>query len=384
MAGKQEEQARGDVARIAFLIPDLRAGGAERVALTLISEFARRGHDVDLLMMEKVGELTGEVPAGVSLIDLNAPRIRAVLGPLIRYLKQRRPDAIQISMWPLTVVGIVAARLSRVPVRVVVSDHISLSRQFGGEGGRLALLKLTTRFFYPFADARICVSKGSARDLSRLSGMPEQAITAIYNPAPVPSVTRAGRGLERMWGGAKARFLSVGTLKDQKNHALLIDAFARVAEDLDARMMIVGDGPLRPALQKQIDDRGLGNRVGLVGHVADPSPYYSSAHVFVLSSDYEGFALVIVESLHHGLGIVSTDCPDGPAEILRRGEFGRLVSVGNAAELASAMVAEFNNRRDPEKQRRRAADFSPEKAANAYLAALLGGRGDRDETVAEG
>lgn len=371
------------MAKIAFLIPNLAGGGAERVALTLVEAFLKRGHDVDLVIMERRGELVEQVPPGVRLINLNGPRIRGVLRPLIRYLRQERPNAFQISLWPLTIVGIVAARLSRVPMRVVVSDHISLSRQFGADKVRFALLKLTTRFFYPLADARICVSHGSARDLARLSGMRERAITTIYNPVPTPRLGKLGREQEQLWGGAEARFLSVGTLKDQKNHALLIDSFATIAKTMDAKLIIIGDGPLRTELQRRIDDLGLGRRIELAGYVGDPSPYYASANLFVLSSDYEGFALVLVEALHHGLKVVSTDCPDGPAEILAGGKFGRLAAVGNAAELAEAMIAEFNDRRDPEKQRGRAADFSPERAADAYLAALLDGRGNCHEPVAE-
>jgi glycosyltransferase involved in cell wall biosynthesis len=362
------------VARIAFLLPNLTPGGAERVGLTLAQSFVERGHEVDLLVAEKRGALVDQVPAGVRLIDLDAKRIRDVPARLIRYLRERRPDAFQVSLWPLTVAGIIAARLSRVPVRLVVSDHISLSRQFGSETLKLALLKLTTRIFYPLADARVCVSQGSARDLARVSGMPQRTIATIYNPVPAPVAANALP--EQSWGGAQARFLSVGTLKEQKNHALLIDAFARVVKELNAKLIIVGDGPLKAMLQRRVDELGLHDQVELAGHVADPAPYYASADIFVLPSDYEGFALVIVEALHHGLGIVSTDCPDGPAEILSNGEFGRLVPVGDATALADAMVAEFKERRDPERQRRRAADFSPGKAADAYLAALLGEDGD--------
>lgn len=368
------------MARIAFLLPNLTPGGAERVGLTLAQSFVERGHEVDLLVAEKRGTLIDQVPPGVRLVDLDAKRIRDVPFQLSRYLRERRPDALQVSLWPLTVAGIIGAWRSRVPIRVIVSDHISLSRQFGSEKLRLALLKLTTRFFYPWADARICVSQGSARDLARLSGMPEQAITTVYNPVPAPAGGTASS--DSIWPAAKARFLAVGTLKDQKNHALLIDAFARLTEKLDAKLIIVGDGPLKSALQRRIDELGLQDRVELAGHVPDPSAHYASADVLVLSSDYEGFALVIVEALHHGLGIVSTNCPDGPAEILKGGEFGRLVPVGDAAALADAMVEEFDHRRDAKQQRRRAADFSPDRAADAYLAALLGRRSDGREAVA--
>ena len=114
------------MARIAFLLPNLTPGGAERVGLTLSKSFVERGHEVDLLVAEKRGTLIDQVPPGVRLINLNAKRIRDVPFHLSRYLRERRPDAFQVSLWPLTVAGIIGAWRSRVPVRVIVSDHISL------------------------------------------------------------------------------------------------------------------------------------------------------------------------------------------------------------------------------------------------------------------
>lgn len=361
------------MARIAFLIPDLGGGGAERVALTLVGAFLERGHEVDVLVMRRRGELVGHLPAGARLIELRADRTRNVIYPLIRYLRERRPAALQVSLWPLTVIGIIAARLSRVRVRVVISDHISLSRQYGMSKLVLASIKLTTRWVYPLADARICVSRGSAKDLSLLSGMPADAITTVYNPIAVPRPSGDATKVASQWGAAKARLLSVGTLKSQKNQALLIRSVATIAERLDAKLLILGEGELRPELQRLIDRLGLANRAQLVGFVPDPSPYYATADLFVLSSDYEGFALVLVEALHAGLRIVSTDCRDGPAEILEDGRYGRLVPVGDSAALASAIDRELQEPRDPALQRRRARDFGVETAAAAYLEALLAG-----------
>lgn len=359
------------MARIAFLLPNLVGGGTERVALTLVGNFVERGHEVDLLVMEQRGELLSEVPEGVKLVDLRAARTRNVLRPLIRYLRERRPAAIQISMWPLTIVGILAARLSRVPVRVVVSDHSSLSQQYRGSRLTLASLKASIRLFYPMADARICVSRGNAHDLATLSGLPQERFAIIYNPVQVPDEQRPRAEIEQRWGSAKARLISVGTLKEQKNHALLIEAFADFVRAHDARLLILGEGELRPKLERLIERLGVSDRVELIGFVSDTAPYYASADLFVLSSDYEGFALVLVEALHAGLGIVSTDCPDGPAEVLENGKFGRLVSVGDRAGLAAAMAAELAHRRDPQAQRERARHFSVDAAAEAYLAALL-------------
>jgi len=358
------------VARIAFLLPNLTPGGAERVGLTLAQSFVERGHEVDLLVAEKRGTLIDQVPPGVRLVDLDAKRIRDVPFQLSRYLRERRPDALQVSLWPLTVAGIIGAWRSRVPIRVIVSDHISLSRQFGSEKLRLALLKLTTRFFYPWADARICVSQGSARDLARLSGMPEQAITTVYNPVPAPAGGTASS--DSIWPAAKARFLAVGTLKDQKNHALLIRAFARLDPVLDAALVILGEGPQRERLEQLVRDLGVTDQVKLAGFSDDLWSFYSAANLFVLSSDFEGFGNVLVEALAAGLPAVSTDCDFGPSEILEGGIYGTLVPCGSEDLLARAMADALDRPRHPELLKSRARAFAEETAVDSYLNLLLG------------
>ena len=112
---------------------------------------------------------------------------------------------------------------------------------------------------------------------------------------------------------------------------------------------------------------GIVRRVIFAGFQPDPAPFYASADLFVLSSDYEGFGNVIVEALAQGTPVVATDCPFGPAEILDNGRWGRLVPVGDEAALARAMSEALAETPDRAALRRRAADFSPEKAARRYL-----------------
>ncbi len=96
----------------------------------------------------------------------------------------------------------------------------------------------------------------------------------------------------------------------------------------------------------------------------------TGADLFVLSSNYEGFGNVIVEALACGKPVVSTDCPSGPREILADGQFGRLVSVGDAHALASAMVETLQATHDPDALKARAQEFSVEKAVGRYLELL--------------
>lgn len=357
--------------RIAFFVPDLRGGGVERVRLLLSREFLSRGHDVDLVLLRKHGELLTQMPEAVRVFDLQASRIRQGFMPLVRYLKEHQPDALIASMWPLTVFAPLAARLAGYRGRVIISEHSPLSIAYRRRGTwhRVAMA-VSQRVAYPLADVRIGVSAGIADDLARLSGMPREQFTVIHNPAALGKAdVQAARPAE-LAACSGPIILTVGTLKPVKRHDLLINAFSRLPPELHATLCIVGDGPVRAQLERQIEDLDLQGRVLLPGFAADPRPWYAHADVFVLASDYEGFGNVIVEAMEHGVPVVSTNCPFGPREILDDGRFGRLVPVGDHDALAKAIMASLADTQTAAALQTRAADFSVEKVGARYLALL--------------
>ena len=163
------------------------------------------------------------------------------------------------------------------------------------------------------------VSEGVAGDIARRGRLQRETITILHNPiAP-----RAGNDVPKAdWGGEGKRVLAVGSLKPVKNYPLLLNAFARLIGSRPARLIILGEGQQRAELESLAAELGIADYVAMPGAVADPSPYYASADVMVLSSDAEGFGNVLVEAMQHGLTAVSTDCPTGPREILDGGRYG--------------------------------------------------------------
>lgn len=361
--------------RVAFVLPNLAGGGAERVALTLAEGFLERGHQVDLVLLQATGELMDKVPPGARLIDLKARRFRGALPAILHYLRSERPDGLQVSMWPLTVVAALAHRLARSTARLVLSDHNTLSKDCGGRG-RLHwwLLRGSIAALYPGADARVIVSAQAADDLAWLGGLDRSSIEVIHNPIAMPAeAPRTEPAVEALWGpGPARRLLSVGGFREQKNQALLLDAFARLRQRVPARLMIVGEGPLRGVLEARAAKLGVADDVLLPGFRADVWPFYAAADLFVLSSDYEGFGNVLVEALASGVPVVSTDCESGPREILADGAFGALVPCGDAEALADAMEQALASRSDRDALKWRAAHFRPNKAVERYLGLLVG------------
>jgi glycosyltransferase involved in cell wall biosynthesis len=134
--------------------------------------------------------------------------------------------------------------------------------------------------------------------------------------------------------------------------------------------MFVGNGELEPELRAQAASLGVDRRVIFAGFQPNPIPFYHTADLFVLSSDYEGFGNVIIEALACGLPVVAMDCPSGPAEILDGGRIGTLVALGDTSAFATALLDELSGDRCPDTAIDRAREFRVDIAAQAYLATL--------------
>jgi glycosyltransferase involved in cell wall biosynthesis len=358
---------------VAFVLPDMNGGGAERVALAVIEALRGAGYPVDLVLQRAEGELLPLLPAGVRVIDLAAAKLRQTILPLRRYFRAERPRAVQASMWPLTVCAAAAHRLAGSDARLVLSEHVVLSRQYDGRGLlHRAVLAGSLALFHRQADKRIAVSQGAANDLARMMRIAPAAVDVVYNPIPAPERLDPGTpDVQALWGsGTGKRILSVGNLKAQKNHGLLLRAVARLPAALEARVALVGGGSLEGALRAEADALGLGERLVLPGFVRDPRPYYATADLFVLSSDYEGFGNVIVEAMHWGLPVVSTDCASGPREILDGGRYGRLVPVADEMALAHAIEASLKDEPDRDALRARAEALSGQEPIRRYFELL--------------
>lgn len=235
------------------------------------------------------------------------------------------------------------------------------------------LLRCTLGFVYPWADHVIAVSKGVAHEVQRLTGLPDDRVTTIYNPVVGPYIRRlAAQPVDHPWVADTQvpLILAVGRLTPQKDYPTLIHAFARVRYVRAAHLVILGEGRQRHKLEKRVHQLGLDADVALLGHVDNPFAWMSRAAVLVLSSAWEGLPGVLIEALACGCPVVSTDCPSGPREILEHGAFGPLVPVHDDRMLAAAILTVLAAPPDRDKFLRRAEDFRIDAGVDAYLGVL--------------
>jgi glycosyltransferase involved in cell wall biosynthesis len=332
--------------RVALFLPNLGGGGAERVFALLAEGLAARGIETEVVLVRAEGPHLASVRAVVPVTDLGLTATRHSLLPLARYLRRRRPDVLVTALLHASIVGVWARELARVDTAVVITHHLSLVATNSSLKGRL-WSALRTRF-YPWADAIVAVSRDMAADLERALRTPPRRVDTILNPVITPRLAVLGaEPLEHPWfaTGQPPVILGIGRLEAQKDFPTLIRAFAELRPQHPARLVILGDGGDRQALQSLARELGVADDVALPGFVPNPYAYLKRAAVFALSSIYEGLPTVLIEALALGTPVVSTDCRSGPREILEDGALGRLVPIRDPGALAGAIASTLDEAR---------------------------------------
>jgi GalNAc-alpha-(1->4)-GalNAc-alpha-(1->3)-diNAcBac-PP-undecaprenol alpha-1,4-N-acetyl-D-galactosaminyltransferase len=320
--------------RIAFVIPSLGAGGAERVATLLANEWNANGHDITLVTFDASGtEPFFALDAGVSLRELAAFASRglaAKLGTnvarvsrLRALLRELHPDVGVAFMTEANVIALWASRGLGVPV--VISERNQPDRAGLGRAHKLA-----RRLTYPLATALVVQTDAIASWAKARFRIPVHVI---------PNPVRLDAGDARREEGDVQWLISLGRLAPQKGFDILVRSFAAIAsKHPNWRLAIYGEGPDRPLLERLRAESGCADRILLPGLTKDPAAALSKASLFVLASRFEGYPNALLEALAQGLPVLATACPGGTVEILANAH-GMLVPPDDIGAMTTALDA---------------------------------------------
>jgi glycosyltransferase involved in cell wall biosynthesis len=359
------------VANVCVLTSRVDAGAFANVARGLAEGFDRLGVSTDLLFIQ--GAPSSRLPASCRQHQLGG-RSRTSFVQVARHLRRTRPDVVISLGWLLNAPAIAAAVVSGVQTRVLLNEASLMSYKAGVEHRHqrsLRIMPSVARIVYPLADGLGAVSEAVMDDLRTKIGVSSTLpMRVVPNPVDADRVRRLAGPVQDLESDT-ARFVTVGRLARQKNHALLVNAFRRVLRRRpSAHLTIVGSGPLEQELRSLAAD--LGEAITFVPQVDNPFPLIASGDTFVLSSEEEGFGLVLVEAMALGVPVVATDCPGGVREVLADGRSGLLVPPGDPGALADAMLEATDNESLRARLRgrgiERANEFSPMAIAARWLA----------------
>jgi glycosyltransferase involved in cell wall biosynthesis len=328
------------VKQVLVFRPTLADGGADRVTVTLLHHLDRARFAPSLALVKRGGVLADEVPRDVPVIELGAPRLAAAVPYLARVIHARKPDVVVCTAGGANVIVVAAHRLARSTARLVLSERSAL-RRHDRSGLRSAVELRLKRVAYRRADLVTAVSEGVANDLVELLALDRARVQVVYNPMIADDLDgRAAEPVAHPWfAGPEPILLAVGRLVDAKDYPVMLAALAVIRRSTPARLAILGEGPLRGALEARARGLGLGDAVGFLGYDKNPYRYMTRARLVLQSSRAEGLPGTLIQSLACGTPVVATDCDHGPREVVRDGVDGYLVRVGDPAALAARALA---------------------------------------------
>lgn len=323
--------------RIAFLVPNLQCGGAERVFVTLLRYLDRARFEPTLVVGRLEGAHVGDVPEDVRVTELGSLRARGVMPALLDHVRSDPPDVVLAT---LGFAGAAALTKPLWPRRVKLAARLgnTLSSFYDDVARtspiRAQMYRWFDRALYLGSDAVVCQSDYMLRDAARVIGLGSRKLERIHNPVDVELVRQRGAEAAPSYPGAGPHMISVGNLHWRKGYDVLLRAFARLRREWPhATLTILGEGAERPRLEALVTDLGIGGAARLPGVAENPHSWVRAADLFISPSRYEGFANVIVESLAVGTPVVATDCPSANRVVLRRARGYRLAAVDDVDSL---------------------------------------------------
>ncbi|MEP7283316.1 MAG: glycosyltransferase [Rubrivivax sp.] len=336
------------------LLPTLRAGGSERVLLTLLRHLDRtRFRPLLAVVNGQPPELAADLPDDVPWVDLRCERVARAGPALWRLVRERRPRIVFSTLSHLNLMVAFLRPLMPRGTRFVARESNVLSHSLADER-RPALLRLAHRLLYPRFDLIVCQSCAMQDDLCLRFGVRRASTRVIPNPVDLERVRRLAdepiAADPASHSHATVRLVAAGRLAPQKNFAALLDAIA-LCRDLPLRLDLIGQGPEQDRLHARVAQLGLADRVALQPFTPNPYPWLRRADALLLSSLYEGLPNVVIEALALGTPVVTTPVP---------------AAVEIVQAIPGCVVAD---------------DFSPEALARAIRAWFAGPRARIDDAA---
>jgi glycosyltransferase involved in cell wall biosynthesis len=308
----------------------MRGGGVERALLRMAEGWLREGRRVTLVLGSEEGPLAAEIPAGIELIRLGDARYSALFA-LAGHVRATTPDLIFCPGNHYSAVAAMARlRLGRASPPIVAKVSNALIRP---EQGRIAAwaYRRWLRLHPRFLDHVVAMTPAMAAEAIAEMRMSADRVSVIANPPALPRPDAAPVKLP------EGRYIvGVGRLEPQKRWDRLIAALPHIA-DRHVKLLILGEGGARAALEAQVAALGLTARVSMPGHVGDPLPALAGATVAVLTSDYEGVPGVLREALSVGTPVISTESSVAVREIITLPEQGMVIPREDPETLVAAL-----------------------------------------------
>jgi len=292
-------------------LPDLRAGGAQRVALNIASVIDSN-INVELILLDKIGEYSNIIPKNVSVINLSKKRVVYSIIPLIKLLNILKPDIIFSTFGHVNIILLIIKPFiyNRPQLWIREANMPSLSIP---NWDKSIIIKYLYKLLYPITDILICSSKKMKREFVHDFKIPIDKVKVLYNPVKVNEIRLKAKNIIRK-DITGQHFVTVGSLDYQKGIDRLIKYMSKL-KNKSSYLTIIGKGNLKNDLQNLVNKFDLHDRISFIGHTINPYKWIAGADALLLCSRWEGMPNVVLESLACSTDVIATNECGGIREV---------------------------------------------------------------------
>ena len=348
--------------KIFLIIPDLAAGGAERVVSELANNWCQiKSLDIHIVLLSD-GDIFYSIDKHVTIHRLNFKANQTKVNKILtlfslsyqlrNLIKFENPKIVLSFMNKYNIFNLIS--LVGLNIKIIVSERDSPTEKIP------KITEILRNFTYKYADGVITQTIDSKKFI--IKETQNKNVIAISNPIKKITINPL---IDR-----EKIILNTGRLVNKKGHNYLLEAFA-IINPKDWRLIILGDGPLRKDLENMAKKLGIQDKVQFMGTVINVDVWLNKASIFAFPSLWEGFPNALAEAMAAGLPVVSFDCPTGPSDLIKNGENGYLIDMkdtNNFAKKLKLLIENEDLRVQLSKEAIHvASELNSEKISNLYL-----------------
>lgn len=325
--------------KIYFLLPDLSAGGAERVSITIARLLHKEGYDVEFVNFGyRKGEMLNWIEPEFKMVSFECERVLSAIPKLKAFMK-KRPNGIYFSSREhVSIVGLLAAKIEKCPIVVRIPNMPKNKLSKGVAGLKMAIIKSINQWLLKSAKIIIAQNMEMRSQLLEYYNLPSEKVVAINNPIDIDYVRSSAEGSINPFDASKVNFLNVCNIAYSKGIDVLEKAWPKVKSEIpNACMNIVGRNTSEYAKELV----GKANKLSdftFRGFQSNPYPFLKHCDVFVLPSRMEGFPNVVLEAQCFNRPVASTTCVAVIKDIIQEGKNGYYCDIEDPEALADCMI----------------------------------------------
>lgn len=309
---------------IAFVTPQLKIGGYEKVVINYANAFCTMGHKITIICGFKEGEYEKQLNPQIAVVEFKA-RLRTFLIPLIKYLKNNKVDILYVPFHTYTSVAVIAKMIARSKVIIYSAEH-------GFENESQKFIRKTMKYFIKKADVLIAVSETVAKYDAEQFGIDRNRYHIFDNP--VYNSEEHSDGIKCVWLDEQKCpvLVTSGRLAKDKHIDIPIKIVAEVSKKRNVSLLILGNGTEKEHLLDLVEELQISDIVHFEGFVSNPIRYISKCDIYLQTSEIESFGNGVVEAQYCNIPAIVTDC-GGPVELIENGKYGVNIGSFNSKEV---------------------------------------------------